>query len=273
MARRSRRRRRSSGGSHVVGIVLIVVALAALGGLGAFYFLTPKPPALDRATLCPLTGPRGVTVVLVDASDALPDVTRAEITTKIEDMAKALPPYDLLELRLLDPGSAGGKVVFSRCNPGDGKGASEFTANPELLKHRWEADFSAPLEKALSGGLALDQSETSPIIATIQEIAVQRFAGAANEAIPKHLVVVSDMLENAPGYSQYKGDLTYERFRASPVYRKLHTDLDGAEVTILYVQRKSGKKFDDAAHIKFWTDWIDDNGGRLDAAERLQGEG
>jgi hypothetical protein len=40
-------------------------------------------------------------------------------------------------MRLLDPSITGGKSIFARCNPGDGVGLSEYTANPRLAKKRW----------------------------------------------------------------------------------------------------------------------------------------
>ena len=104
-------------------------------------------------------------------------------------------------------------------------------------------------------------------------IAVDRFTGHAAEEAPKTLVLVSDMLENAPDYSQYGGDLTYGRFKSSRAYKRLQTDLHGAEVTIYYIQRTSAKPFNSADHIRFWVDWIRDNKGRFKQASKLQGEG
>src|SRR5262249_39286237 len=89
------------------------------------------------------------------------------------------------------------------------------------------------------------------------------------------LVIVSDMIEHVPGeYTQYPpADLRYERFKASPIYRNVRTDLKGAEVGIFYVQRNLQRPIDTGAHIKFWIDWIDDNNGHLntDLTIKLQG--
>ena len=51
------------------------------------------------------------------------------------------------------------------------------------------------------------------------------------------LILVSDMIEHTPDYSQYQGDLSYEHYKQSIAYKKQHTDLKGADVTIFYVQR------------------------------------
>jgi hypothetical protein len=179
----------------------------------------------------------------------------------------------LLELRLLDPKVAGGQSIFARCNPGDGSGLSEYTANPALAKKRWIDGFREPLEDALQIGFRPLPGKTSPIMETVQRIAVERFTGRAVEEIPKSLIIVSDMLEHEPDYSQYAGDLSYSRYKASRAYQKFRTNLYGAEVTIFYIQRSSAKPINSADHIRFWAEWIRDNKGRLRQANKLQGVG
>ncbi|HXW27907.1 MAG TPA: hypothetical protein VEK55_00980 [Xanthobacteraceae bacterium] len=150
---------------------------------------------------------------------------------------------------------------------------SEYTANPRLARKRWLDEFRQPLEQALAAGLEPTPGKTSPIMQTIQRIAVERFTGRAAENIPKTLVLVSDMLEHEPDYSQYSGDLTFARYRASRAYRKLQTDLHGAEVVIYYIQRATAKPLNSVNHIQFWADWIRDNKGQFKQATKLQGEG
>jgi hypothetical protein len=274
-SRTPRRRSRNPGDvrKHVLGGALAVLALGVLGVGATVYVTTPRPPALDRTSLCPLDGARSVTVVLLDATDAIPDIGKHEIRTVLVDIAEALPVYGLLELRLLDPAIPGGKSMFARCNPGDGADLSEYTANPRLARKRWIEGFRQPLDAALEAGLQPAPGKTSPIMATIQRIAVDRFSGRAAEDIPKSLILVSDMLEHEADYSQYAGDLTYGRFKASRAYRRLQTDLRGADVTIYYVQRVTAKPISSTDHIRFWADWVRDNKGRFKQASKLQGEG
>ena len=70
-----------------------------------------------------------------------------------------------------------------------------------------------------------------------------------------------------------RGDLSYSRFKASRAYKKLQTDLHGAEVLIYYIQRSTGRPLNSVDHIRFWTDWIHDNNGRFKQASKLQGMG
>ncbi len=273
--RTPRPRSRSSGDfrKHVLGVVLAVAALGVLGAGAYAYLTTPRPPALDRVSLCPVDGAHAITVVLLDSTDEIPDIGKQEIRTVLLDMAETVPVYGLLELRLLDPKSPGGRQIFAKCNPGDGAGLSEYTANPRLARKRWLEGFRQPLEESLDDGFRPTPGKTSPIMATVQRIAVDRFSGHTAEQMPKSLVLVSDMLENEPDYSQYGGDLSYSRYKASRAYKKLQTDLHGAEVTIYYIQRVTPKPLSSADHIRFWADWVRDNKGRFKQANKLQGEG
>ena len=252
---------------------MTVLALGVLAAGAYVYATVARPPTLDQASLCPVDGPRAVVVVLLDSTDEIPDIAKREIRTDLVDMAETLPAYELLEIRLLDPKTPGGKSIFSRCNPGDGKGLSEYTANPRIARQRWLDGFRQPLDVALEEGFHASPGKTSPIMETIQQIAVERFTGRAVEEVPKSLVVISDMLQHGPDYSQYSGDLSFARFKATRAYKNVQTDLHGADVLIYYIQRQTGKPINSADHIKFWADWIHDNNGRLKQASKLQGVG
>jgi hypothetical protein len=257
----------------VLGAALAVLALGVLSAGAYVYSTAARPPVLDPTSLCPQDGPRSLTIVLLDSTDEIPDIAKREVRTLLIDMAETLPTYGLLEIRLLDPGVAGGRTIFARCNPGDGSGLSEYTANPRLAKKRWMDGFRTPLDDALESGFRPAPGKTSPIMATVQRIAIDRFTGRAAEEVPKSLIIISDMLEHESDYSQYSGDLSYARFKASRAYKRVQTDLHKADVTIYYIQRQSQKPISTVDHIRFWNEWIRDNNGRFKEASKLQGMG
>ncbi|HLH94133.1 MAG TPA: hypothetical protein VKW08_03355 [Xanthobacteraceae bacterium] len=276
MSRAARRRRSGDPGElrkHLLGGALAVVALGLLAAGAYVYATVARPPTLDETSLCPVDGPRAVDVVLLDSTDEIPDAAKKEIRSALSDMAETLAPYELLEIRLLDAKTPDGRMIFSKCNPGDGSGLSEYTANPRLARQRWLEEFRSPLDSALDASFAPLPGKTSPIMETIQRIALERFTGRNVENVPKTLVLVSDMLQHGADYSQYTGDLSFDRFKASRAYKNVRTDLHGANVIIYYIQRKTAKPINSADHIRFWADWIHDNNGRLKEANKLQGVG
>lgn len=259
-------------GAALGGIALIFLALAALGLLALFYFSVPQRPKLDAASLCPVDGPQGITVVLVDTSDDLPEPARREVLGLLDDQITALPDYHKLDIRVLDIAGGRSRSLFSKCNPGDGTGLSEWTDNLRLARMRWIESFRQPAKEAVKSSLSPAGAKNSPIMGAIQDIAIDQFSSAAAERIEKKLIVISDMLEYTPLYSQYPagGDLSYQRFKRSPAYLKYRTDLHEARVKIEYVQQTQ-VTIDSVKHIEFWKEWIADNKGVFDGARRLQG--
>ena len=277
MARRPPRHKGGAGigWSGIGGILLLLLAIGCGGGLAYFYFSSPARPVLDPQSLCPVGGPQGITVVLVDTTDDLPETTRREVLGQLDDMITSLPPFYKLDIRVLDIAGVRSRSLFSKCNPGDGAGLSEWTDNPRIARLRWIEDFRKPAADAVKSSIASAESASSPIMAAIQDIAIDQFSSAASQNARKTLYVISDMIEYTRDYSQYAraGDLSYQRYKQSPAYLKFRTDLHGATVILRYVTRqKNGQPLlDGTKHMEFWKEWIEDNRGTFGGVKRLQG--
>jgi hypothetical protein len=277
MARRRPRQRSGSGfgWSGLGGVLLLLLAIVSGGALAWFYFSTPARPVLDAQTLCPVTGPQGVTVVLVDTSDDLPETTRRELLGQLDDMITTLPPFYRLDIRVLDNAGIRSRSLFSKCNPGDGAGLSEWTDNPRIARLRWIEDFRKPAAQAVKSSISSAEARNSPIMAAIQDIAIDQFSGAATQNARKTLYIISDMIEFTKDYSQYPraGDLSFARYKQSPAYLKFRTDLHGATVILRYVTRQTNGQpvLDGTRHMEFWKAWIEDNRGVFGGVKRLQG--
>ena len=181
MARRKPRRSREAGfgWAGFGGALLLLLALTSGGGLAYFYFSAPMRPVLDPQSLCPVDGPHGITVVLVDTSDDLPETTRREVLGELDDMITTLPPYYRLDIRVLDIAGVRSRSLFSKCNPGDGAGLSEWTDNPRIARLRWIDDFRKPAAAAVKNSVASAKATSSPIMAAIQDIALEQFSSNA----------------------------------------------------------------------------------------------
>ena len=277
MARRPPRHKGGPGigWSGVGGILLLLLAIGCGGALAYFYFSTPARPVLDPQSLCPVNGPQGITVVLVDTSDDLPDTSRREVLGELDDMITTLPPYYKLDIRVLDIAGTRSRSLFSTCNPGDGAGLSEWTDNPRIARLRWIEDFRKPAAEAVKSSVASAKTASSPIMAAIQDIAIDQFSSAASQNARKTLYVISDMIEYTRDYNQYPraGDLSFQRYKQSGAYLKYRTDLHGATVIIRYVTRQTGGQplLDGTKHMEFWKSWIEDSRGSFGGVKRLQG--
>jgi hypothetical protein len=213
--------------------------------------------------------------VLVDTSYDLPERTRREVRGLLDELVTTLPPYHRLEIRVLDIPGLRSRSIFSKCNPGDGAGLSEWTDNPRLARLRWIESFRKPARAAIMTSVASAKAPASPIMRAIQDVAIDQFSGSAKQEIRKTLYVISDMIESTKDYSQYPraGDLSYSRYKQSPAYLKYRTDLHGATVFVRLVTRQINGKpvVDDLQLMKFWQEWISDNRGTVGSLKRLQG--
>jgi hypothetical protein len=271
---RSRRSDRRGTSETIWGLVLIAGAATAAGLLGYEYLSSPRREPVDTTSLCPLSGPEGVTVVLVDTTDDLPSQAQQEVLITLKDLVTELPSHYRLEIRVLDIPKAKSKAIFSKCNPGNGEGLSEWSDNPRLARLKWIDSFEKPAEVAVRESMRSAEAEQSPIMGAIQDIALSDFTSEAVRNVPKQLIVISDMLEYTSDYGQYpkQGDLSYQRYKLSPGYRKYTTDLHGARVTIDYIQRRN-VGISTLKHADFWKEWILDNRGQVGAIHKLQGLG
>lgn len=270
------RQRRAEGAAGFLPTIITVLAILACLGAGAAYtwfrFAVEVPPILRTDTLCPEDGPRAITIVLIDASDALPSLARTQLVTFLQDVVNGLPPYALFELRVLDPATEGGQIIFAKCNPGNGSNLSQITANPAYVRKRWNEGFRQPLQAALDSGSAPAAAKSSPIMETIQQIAVQRFDGAKVANLPKHLILISDMIQNSKTYSQYKQPSTFAAYKNSPASKALWTNLHSADVTIRYILRDT-IKINTGQHLEFWLNWFLSSGAKTVDSEKMQGVG
>ena len=191
MARRPPRQRSAAGfgWSGFGGVLLLLLAIIVRRSAGLVLFLGARAPgARPSDALSPSSGPQGITVVLVDTSDDLPETTRREVLGQLDDMITTLPPFFRLDIRVLDIAGVRSRSLFSKCNPGDGAGLSEWTDNPRIARLRWIEDFRKPAAQAVKSSIAAAKANSSPIMAAIQDIAIDQFSGATSQSAQKNAV-------------------------------------------------------------------------------------
>ncbi|NKJ34501.1 hypothetical protein [Rhizobium sp. SG570] len=270
MARRKRRSRR--GGSAGLIIATVCLAVLSLGIVGAYGWLRYKASgnvAVDQASLCPVDGPKAETAILLDVTDPISDTTALDLRNQFQKIVAEVPIGGAVDIYALTEKEGELIQTFHGCNPGSGANVDEWTSNPRLAQARWEKGFQKPLAD-IAGKLNVGESGMqSPIMAAIQKINLEVFAGAPG-GMPKRLFVASDMIEHTTAFSNYRDGASYQKFLHSPANDRFRTSLDGVAVKILAFQRPNMKfSMEDLAN--FWAQWIKDNNGHFDGFVRLEG--
>jgi len=268
---RSVRHRRKSERDRL-GIFLLLSAVLIGGVLfGVSKYIQSNRPALDSTTMCPVSGLSGLTVLLVDTTDPLTALQEADLRNHLEQIKETLPKYSAVDVYTVSQLKDGLlKPLGERvCNPGDGRDASVLTSNPRMIKDKWNQRFSQPLDALFTKMLATSSAPESPIFESIQSIAVTAFGSLPDSTTTRKLIVVSDMLQNVPEYSQYKQLGSFEDLRRTQYYRRISADLRGVEVELYYLRRENGLQ--GTKHIEFWQQYFKDSGATLVHVVALQG--
>ncbi|TCQ24843.1 hypothetical protein [Rhizobium sp. PP-CC-3G-465] len=267
----ARRRRRSKGTSPwaVIAIVLLVgFVVAAMGGFLMLRMRAGETVVLDEDN-CPVTGALSATVVLLDVTDPISEITRVDMKRQFQRAVAGVEKGGLVEVYTLTSDEGKLRRSYRGCNPGDKSSADAWTSNPRKIQQRWDEAFDKPLREMSDTIGTATESKTSPILAGIQRIVVESLSDMKIENRPKKLYVASDMMENTNAFSIYKSGADYEAFLKSTARDRFRTSLDGIDVKIWAFQREGSSKHKNLP--EFWAKWVMSNGGNFDAYERLSG--
>lgn len=255
----------------VVCIAILALLVCGLVAIGLFSAQRRGAvAALDLNSFCPRNGPTSIHSVLVDRTDPLTPLQKEALRRDILRWAEAVPKHGAFRVYEVGVGGSLLSPVVAVCNPGDGTDVSNITANPKLLRKRYEQKFLAPVERMLTGMDADQHQRTSPILEAVQAISVRDFGEGAPDG-PNTLTVVSDLLEHQPNFSLYRIVPDAGVFVRSPIGKSLHSELRNVEVTIYLVARRDVANRQTDALGKFWIDWITLQGGNLAAFKHLPG--
>lgn len=240
--------------------ILIVVGLVAVGLIALKIILDLQRPELIE-NLCPKDGPHKEFVVLIDRTDPFSETQRKFVTQWILSLGQKQKQYERLSLYGLsaDETSWNAEPHFSQCSPGNQ--ANELYETKSKILAAYKKHFEDPLKHVLPEVMTNAVSSTSPLIEMIESIAKRpELSGRVPQ---RHFVIVSDMMQNSPGYTQYKLPIKYEEYEKLPFAKTHNVRLEGTTVTILYLEREQLQKYQDGVHVEFWERWFSDKGARI----------
>ena len=245
------------------GILIAVVVLVLLYGIYWYDVTRRAHVTLNSETYCPEGGPRAVTAVIVDTTDALNVVQRTHLMHEIEELIAAIPRYGALEIYAVGPvKEEPPQPIFLKCNPGRAAEISEWTGNPKRVERDWREGFRKPLDGVLNTVLESNGDDNSPILESIQWVTINALTSPGRSESPRRLVVVSDFLQNTAGLSHYRGVPAFATFAKTPYYRKILAPLQGVSVELLRVRRYTSEEIQEQPLTRFWIEYFDAQGVR-----------
>ncbi len=271
MSRNKRQQRKKN--KNFLGTVLIIFVLSVFV-LGATYYfkIQSRQQSYDQETLCPLNLPSSEYLALVfDKSDVYNKIQQSYLKRFFNNLKAELMPGTRISIFLIE--SLDGKEIqpdYVVCVPRTGEDANVFYENPKQIKKRWKEQFEKPLDQAIAGFMQPSQAEFSPIMEIFQYISLTAFP-SGEETAEKKVIIISDMLQHTPEWSHYRGQFDLNQLMRNNYYQRIRTDLENAEVKILYVRRDGNEHLQNKRHAYFWSDFIQSLGGRVTLIEKIDG--
>jgi hypothetical protein len=242
-------------------IILVIVLLTVVGFLYFRSVISHK--VLDEETLCP-SRPSSVTVLLVDVTDAMNIAQRQDFRNQLDQLADQIPRYGKLVIAKVDPVSDRLLApIITRCNPGTAQDVSEFDGNPAKLEKDRKTKFIAPLQVAFTQLMAASGADRSPILESVQSVALTELQRPSIGEVPKRLIIASDLLQNTPEITFYNVLPNPESFISSQPFSRTRTDLRGTSVDLWMLQRDDSRITQPRALPELWEQMIEAQGGKV----------
>ena len=263
-----------SSASSAAKIVVLGLALAFLLTAATLVYIKGQNAVIrtDSTTLCPIDRPPSeVTVLLLDMSDEFSEPQRLKIKNELDRLKSKIARFGLIEAYVVDRlDQRVTKPLVHLCNPGTGDDLNRLYQNPDMARRKWEG-FVHQLDEKVELLMASPESPTSAIFEAVQATALRTFNRPENEAIGKHLVIVSDLLQNVPGkLSQYEHTPSFREFQSTEYFSQVRADLKDVAVTLLYLVRpRAPQKWPD--HYQFWNEYFVAQGARVELVEPVYG--
>ena len=152
--------------------------------------------------MCPVSGPSGVDIVVIDKSDEWNESQKIRLRNAIVDIQSAIERDRLLEIFVFsDLVEVGFQPMFSNCSPGRGSETNEFIDNPRMRQQAFDQGFERPLAEILTQLAEPDSGSSSPILEVLSDISSRvEYRGIDGD---RRIVVISDMIQNSEALSLF----------------------------------------------------------------------
>ena len=256
-AKISRRRVRRQK-SNLVWWMLIILVLLVVAALSYAYLQVTKDSEYDEATLCPLSGPTGVLVTVVDLSDPLSRLQANRLGNELARRIEDAPEGTMISLGVVRSDIDSSGIRFSMCRPRGGWEANMLYQNKALIERRFTEAFQRPLSEALTELLEGEELPISPIIETMHQVVLDT-QGYRSVDVSKSIILVSDLYQNSGAHSFYRGH-DWQSFAGSQEFATKSRFLEGFDVIVIRIPRPVPKQSSNDSVEDFWVNFLEASG-------------
>ncbi len=262
MSRRRKRQQRQA----LINFAMIAAIVAGV----IYIYYTIQPAQFDEDTLCLVSDELPPhTAIIIDKTDEYSEIQADQIGSVIRRTRNRLDVGERLTLFELDAqGRFDPRGAISLCNPGRGAQVNALFANPKQIEERYETLFSAPMESVLADLVVPKEAPNSPIMEALARLA--QTEAFSDRAPARHVVLISDMLQNSDIFSAYGGggampeNMPDWRDTADAITSKFGTSLNGVTLEIRLIPRDRYIDLQRGALKQYWNNVLGDLGVKVD---------
>jgi|GEM_PF-1391554 len=209
---------------------------------------------IDKETFCNIDKIEQLTIFVIDTSDKLTPIQQTSLNEKLWNYVKNINrnnhqiqvfSVDKINEKILEP-------IIKICNPGDEKEVNSWTGNKKITRLNFETKFKEKIDKIFTDLLNKEASDKSPIMESVQSVAVSQLIKNENNETKFKIILISDLLQNSENFSFYKGDFNFNKFYKSDNFRFLKADFKNAEIELYFLNRKKDINLQNESLRDFW---------------------
>ena len=234
------------------GVKLFGVGASLLIALIAAYAVIAASPErkYDPDTLCNAELPRAVhEMFIVDISDSLSTHQRNFVSTYIGEKLASASVNDRFSIYVLDETSRGlSEPLIDLCKPKSASDVNALTSNKQFVERTYQEKFYKPLQASIERVVEANELSISPIYEALSDVvALKKYDGQASKV---EVTLLSDMLQHSESGSVYRSG-------ANAVDGLPTINLRDLELTVFWLDRPEGSKYQTAALAKSWATYLD----------------
>jgi hypothetical protein len=257
----ARRRKAGYSAAVIASAALILLVAVAMGW--AIYASISGSAGVDKTTGCLTDSSLSPEqwVVVVDVTSPLTSQEKTALEGLIDKITRSAKATSRLRLyRLGESAIQASDRVVDICSPGNPDEADPLKEYVEDVKRKWDQKFRATVLSELSRITTTSGLRQSPIIESINYVSLLEFGRPLGHK--KHLIVVSDLLQNSNALNMYIDQPNFDSFRRAVGDPAVSARLEGVSVQLLYLS-SSQPSLQRDAWTRFWAAYVVSNGGLL----------
>jgi len=237
----------------IVVPVGITIVLTVAMFLAFYYSKKAVVDNIDKETFCEKENIKQKTIILIDTSDKLNPIQKTSLNERLWNYVSNLDKnnHQILIFSVENIRDKNMEPILKICNPGDEKNANSLFENKKIIRINFEKNFKNKIDDIFSELLNKESSQNSPIMESIQSIAVSNFI-SNNNPQKNRIIIISDLLQNTENFSFYKGNYDFEKFERGNNFRFLKADFNNAEIELYFLNRKKDINLQNEKLRDFW---------------------